>query len=168
MSWQPCGGDLAGYRCRHGLSCSAYECAGHGINAAQTLFIPRKENVELWDGDWYIRGITADGRKIGTHTDEEGKVYLESNTWAVLSGAAQGERAVKAMDAVDQYLYTDYGIRLNAPSYTRPDDAIGFITRVYPGVKENGSIVDISQASDIALTREAWYALYMAAGKQLP
>lgn len=95
---------------------------------------------ELWDGDWYIRGITADGRKIGTHTDVEGKVHLESNAWAVLSGAAQGEQAVKAMDSVDEYLYTDWGLRLNAPSYTKPDDAIGFVTRVYPGVKENGSI----------------------------
>lgn len=100
------------------------------------------ENCEkvLWDGEWYRRGITADGRFIGTHTDSEGKVHLESNAWAVLSGAATGERAEKAMDAVDKYLYTEYGLRLNAPSYTKPDDAIGFITRVYPGVKENGSI----------------------------
>lgn len=44
------------------------------------------------------------------------------------------------MDAVDTYLYTDWGLRLNAPSYTKPDDGIGFITRVYPGVKENGSV----------------------------
>jgi N,N'-diacetylchitobiose phosphorylase len=95
---------------------------------------------ELWDGDWYLRGITADGRKIGTRTDPEGRVHLESNVWAVLSGAAGEERGRKAMDAVDEALYTPFGLRLNAPSYTRPDDAIGFITRVYPGVKENGSI----------------------------
>lgn len=95
---------------------------------------------ELWDGRWYIRGITADGRKIGTQADAEGKVHLESNTWAVLSGCAAPDRARSAMDAVDEYLYTPYGLRLNAPSYTRPDDAIGFVTRVYPGVKENGSI----------------------------
>ena len=44
------------------------------------------------------------------------------------------------MDAVDEYLYTPYGIMLNGPSYTVPDDDIGFVTRVYPGVKENGSI----------------------------
>ena len=37
------------YRCRHGLSFSVYECVGHGIAAAQTLFIPRGEPVELWD-----------------------------------------------------------------------------------------------------------------------
>lgn len=44
------------------------------------------------------------------------------------------------MDSVDKYLYTPYGIQLNAPSYTVPDDDIGFVTRVYPGLKENGSI----------------------------
>lgn len=95
---------------------------------------------ELWDGQWYIRGITKDGRKIGTQADEEGKIHLESNSWAVLSGAADMEKGKQAMDAVDQYLYTPYGLMLNGPSYTVPDDDIGFVTRVYPGVKENGSI----------------------------
>ena len=95
---------------------------------------------QLWDGKWYLRGITADGRKIGTQADAEGKVHMESNTWAVLSGAAGRERGLAAMDAVDQWLYTPYGLRLNAPSYTKADDTIGFVTRVYPGVKENGSI----------------------------
>lgn len=95
---------------------------------------------ELWDGEWYIRGITKDGRKIGTKEDAEGKVHLESNTWAVLSGAAPKEKAIRAMDSVDQYLYTRYGLLLNAPSYTKPDDNIGFVTRVYPGLKENGAV----------------------------
>lgn len=95
---------------------------------------------QLWDGEWYIRGITKNGRKIGTSEDKEGKVHLESNSWAVLSGAADPERGKKAMDSVDKYLYTPYGILLNAPSFTVPDDDIGFVTRVYPGLKENGSI----------------------------
>lgn len=95
---------------------------------------------ELWDGEWYIRGITKNGRKIGTQNDKEGRIHLESNSWAVLSGAADEEKGRKAMDAVDEYLYTPYGIMLNGPSYTEPDDDIGFVTRVYPGVKENGSI----------------------------
>ena len=101
-----------------------------------------KEKCEsvLWDGGWYIRGITADNRKIGTQTDEEGCVHMESNTWAVLSGAAARERGIKAMDSVDDYLYTDFGLMLNAPCYTKPDDGIGFVTRVYPGLKENGAI----------------------------
>lgn len=95
---------------------------------------------QLWDGSWYLRGFTKSGRKIGTHEDEEGKIHLESNVWAVLSGAASARRGLTAMDSVYQYLYTPYGIMLNAPSYTKPDDEIGFVTRVYPGLKENGSI----------------------------
>ena len=95
---------------------------------------------ELWDGYWFIRGITAKGRKIGTQADTEGRVHMESNTWAVLSGVADPEQGKLAMDAVDEYLYTPYGLMLNAPCFTVPDDDIGFVTRVYPGLKENGSI----------------------------
>lgn len=94
----------------------------------------------LWDGKWYIRGITADNRPIGTQRDTEGKVHMESNTWAVLSGVADRERGLAAMDAVDEYLFTEYGLMLNAPCYTHRDDGIGFVTRVYPGLKENGAI----------------------------
>ena len=97
-------------------------------------------NEELWDKEWFIRGVTKNGKKIGTAEDAEGKVHLESNAWAVLSGAADHEKGIQAMDSVDKYLFTPYGIMLNAPSYTVPDDDIGFVTRVYPGLKENGSI----------------------------
>lgn len=95
---------------------------------------------QLWDEEWFIRGITRNGKKIGTKKDKEGKVHLESNAWAVLSGAADSEKGIKAMDSVREYLFTPYGIMLNAPAYTVPDDDIGFVTRVYPGLKENGAI----------------------------
>ena len=97
-------------------------------------------NTQLWDGEWFIRGITANGKKIGTQEDAEGRVHLESNAWAVLSGAADEEKADQALAAIDKYLYTPYGLLLNTPSYTIPDDDIGFVTRVYPGLKENGAI----------------------------
>lgn len=96
--------------------------------------------TELWDEEWFIRGITKSGRKIGTSQDREGKIHLESNAWAVLSGAATYEQGIRAMDNVEKYLYTPYGIMLNGPSYTVPDEEVGFVTRVYPGVKENGAI----------------------------
>ena len=119
------------------------------------LAVDVKEKCEsvLWDSEWYIRGITADNRKIGTQTDEEGRVHMESNTWAVLSGAAARERGIKAMDSVDEYLYTDFGLMLNAPCYTKPDDGIGFVTRVYPGLKENGAI--FSHPNPLAWCAEA-------------
>ena len=95
---------------------------------------------ELWDGEWYLRGITAKGRKIGSRECEEGKVFLESNTWAVVSDAASAERGKAAMDAVDQFLFSKYGIHLAWPAFSKPDDDIGFMGRVYKGVKENAAI----------------------------
>ncbi|MGF1764155.1 GH36-type glycosyl hydrolase domain-containing protein [Aliivibrio kagoshimensis] len=94
----------------------------------------------LWDGDWYIRGITKNGEKVGTDEQAEGKIHLESNTLAVLSGVASDERGRKAMDSVDEHLFSEYGLHLNAPSFATPNDDIGFVTRVYQGVKENGAI----------------------------
>jgi N,N'-diacetylchitobiose phosphorylase len=94
----------------------------------------------LWDGEWYIRGITKNGRKIGCQEDREGRVHLESNAWAILSGAADGEKRDKTLRTIDEQLYTPYGLLLNTPAYTKPDDDIGFVTRVYPGLKENGAV----------------------------
>ncbi len=98
--------------------------------------------THLWDdeGGWYIRGLTKNGDKIGTAQQAEGRVHLESNTLAVLSGAVSQERGEKAMDAVDENLFSEYGLHLNSPSFATPNDDIGFVTRVYQGVKENGAI----------------------------
>jgi N,N'-diacetylchitobiose phosphorylase len=95
---------------------------------------------ELWDGEWYLRGLTAIGLKVGSHECEEGKIFLESNSWAVVSGAASEQRATSCMDAVDKYLFSAYGIHLAWPAFSRPNDDIGFIGRVYKGVKENAAI----------------------------
>jgi N,N'-diacetylchitobiose phosphorylase len=95
---------------------------------------------ELWDGQWYIRGITANGLKIGTQDSEEGRVFMESNTWAVVSDAASPQRALAAMDSVDRHLYSEFGLHLLWPAFSKPNDDIGFMGRVYRGIKENGAI----------------------------
>jgi N,N'-diacetylchitobiose phosphorylase len=95
---------------------------------------------QLWDGKWYLRGVTKKGAKIGTESSPEGKIFLESNSLAVLSGAASPERGRLCMDAVYRHLFSEYGIHLVWPAFTKPDDDIGYITRVYPGIKENGAI----------------------------
>jgi N,N'-diacetylchitobiose phosphorylase len=95
---------------------------------------------ELWDGEWYLRGLTANGLKVGSHENDEGKIFLESNAWAVVSGAAARDRATSCMDAVDKYLFSEYGIHLVWPAFSKPNDDIGFIGRVYKGVKENAAI----------------------------
>ena len=95
---------------------------------------------ELWDGGWYIRGVTRNGLRIGSHRNEEGKIFLESNSWAVMSEVASRERGVQCMDAVGKFLSSPYGLHLVWPSFTAPNDDIGYVTRVYPGIKENGAI----------------------------
>jgi N,N'-diacetylchitobiose phosphorylase len=96
--------------------------------------------ARLWDGEWYIRGVTRKGLKVGSGANAEGKIFLESNSLAVLSGAASAERGRTCMDAVYRHLFSKYGIHLVWPTFRAPDDDIGYITRVYPGIKENGAI----------------------------
>lgn len=95
---------------------------------------------ELWDGEWYLRGFTKTGRKVGSHENAEGKIFLEHMGIAVMGEVASRERALSAMDAVDRHLYSKYGLHLCWPTYSKPDDEIGYITRVYKGIKENGAI----------------------------
>jgi N,N'-diacetylchitobiose phosphorylase len=94
----------------------------------------------LWDGEWYLRGFTRKGFKIGSHENKEGKIFLESNSLAVLSEAASLERGLQCMDSVDKHLFSKYGIHLLWPAFSKPDDDIGYVTRVYKGVKENAAI----------------------------
>ncbi|MCK5146840.1 N,N'-diacetylchitobiose phosphorylase [bacterium] len=94
----------------------------------------------LWDGEWYLRGFTKKGIKIGSHENEEGRLFLNAQSWAVYSGVASGDRAEQCMDAVDEYLYSKYGLHLLWPAFSSPDDDIGYVTRVYKGIKENGAI----------------------------
>jgi len=97
------------------------------------------ENV-LWDGSWYLRGFTKKGLKIGSNENEEGKLFLNAQSWAVYSGAASENRSKQCMDAVDEHLFSKWGLHLLWPAFSSPDDDIGYVTRVYKGIKENGSI----------------------------
>ncbi len=97
-------------------------------------------NRVAWDGEWYIRGFTSKGNKIGSKECKEGKIYLLSNAWAIISGIATDEYAKKCMDSVNRHLATDYGLKLLAPPYTKFDEYLGSITAYPPGMKENGSI----------------------------
>lgn len=101
-----------------------------------------KENVERhgWDGDWYVRYFDADGSPIGSHVNAKGQIYLNAQSWAVLSGFASPERAERAMQSVFEKLNTASGIKLSAPGYDGFDPRVGGITTYPPGAKENGGI----------------------------
>jgi cellobiose phosphorylase len=97
-------------------------------------------NQHGWDGDWYLMATTDDGLLLGSHENEEGKIFLMPNIWALISGAADDERAQTAMESVTRYLLKDYGTLLNYPAFTRPRPDIGYVTRYAPGLRENGGV----------------------------
>lgn len=97
-------------------------------------------NRHGWDGQWYLMATTDDGLKLGSNENEEGKIFLMPNIWAVISGAADEDRAQTAMSSVTAYLLKDYGTLLNYPAFTRPRPDIGYVTRYAPGLRENGGV----------------------------
>jgi cellobiose phosphorylase len=97
-------------------------------------------NCHGWDGGWYLQATTDDGLLLGSRENEEGKIFLMPNIWAVISGAADEDRAQTAMASVTQYLLKDYGTLLNYPAFTRPRPDIGYVTRYAPGLRENGGV----------------------------
>jgi cellobiose phosphorylase len=93
-----------------------------------------------WDDEWYLQATTDAGEPLGSHLNEEGKIFLMPNIWAVISGAADEARARSAMDAVTRHLLKNYGTLLNYPAFTRPRPDIGYVTRYAPGLRENGGV----------------------------
>jgi cellobiose phosphorylase len=97
-------------------------------------------NEQAWDGEWYLRYFDHDGSPIGSHKNEKGKIFTNAQSWAVISGFAEGDRANKALDSVRKYLNTKNGIKLSAPGYNGFDPRVGGVTTYPPGAKENGGI----------------------------
>jgi cellobionic acid phosphorylase len=100
----------------------------------------------LWDGEWYARGITDDGRLFGVSWDEEGRIFLNPQSWALLTGTANPKQAKKIRRAVTRELGTPDGPMLLAPPFTRMHEDIGRVTQKSPGVSENGSVYNHAAA----------------------
>ncbi len=93
-----------------------------------------------WDGEWYVRYFDHDGSPRGSHTNTHGRIYLNSQSWAVISGFASPERGRQAMDSVYTYLNTRYGLKLTTPGFDGYDPQLGGVSTYPPGAKENGGI----------------------------
>jgi cellobiose phosphorylase len=52
-------------------------------------------NEAAWDGDWYIRAFRDNGEPLGTNKHEQGKIFINSQTWSIISGMASPDRADK-------------------------------------------------------------------------
>jgi len=93
-----------------------------------------------WDGEWYLRAYRADGFEFGSSSSREGQIFLNPQSWAVLSGHADAGRAASAMQAVRDRLATEYGLMICDPPYVETDYNVMRAALFNPGMKENGSI----------------------------
>ena len=98
-----------------------------------------------WNEDRFIRGFTEAGGTIGQRTDPEASMWLNPQSWAVISGLATPEQADAALKNVNELLNTEYGAVLMHPPY-QAHAFEGALMQIYnAGCKENSGIFSQSQ-----------------------
>jgi len=93
-----------------------------------------------WDGAWYIRAFGEKDKKLGTDSNVSGKIFMNTQSWAVLANLPDKHKLVQAMDSIKAHLDSDYGPKICAPAFREIDPNIGLISRCVWGKKENGAI----------------------------
>ena len=93
-----------------------------------------------FEGDRFIRGYTEAGQIIGSKNDEEASMWLNPQSWAVISGGATPEQGEIIMETAYEKLNTPYGLEVMAPAYRfKAFDGAAMIL-FNPGTKENGGV----------------------------
>lgn len=93
-----------------------------------------------WDGAWFIWAIGEDGTVYGSQKAKEGQIYINTQVWSVISGAASEEQAASALKEMKDRLATPFGIALAAPPFVEADIEVMRAVLFNPGIKENGGI----------------------------
>lgn len=102
-----------------------------------------EESVKKYgfDGSWFLRAYDFYGNKIGSHENEEGKIFIESQGFCSMAeiGLEEG-LVISALNSVKENLSTDYGLILQTPAYSKYDIKLGEISSYPPGLKENAGV----------------------------
>jgi cyclic beta-1,2-glucan synthetase len=127
---------------------------------SQSYLQSRKELVErversAWDGEWYLRATFDDGTPLGSSANAEGRIDSLPQSWAWLSGAADPDRADRALESAWKHLVREDEdlVLLFEPPFDKSEPSPGYIQGYPPGVRENGG-----QYTHAAL----WFAMAMA------
>jgi cellobiose phosphorylase len=103
-------------------------------------------NEHAWDGRHYVYGFDDKGHAIGSRRNREGKIHLNVNTWALMSGVAEAagrtDKVIEAIEALD----TPIGHLLLDPPYTERSKHVGRIADIRPGMFENGAVYTHGQS----------------------
>lgn len=98
-------------------------------------------NEVAWDGEWFRRCITDEGKFIGSKEEPQAKIWLNTQSWSVISRLGDKEKQVQAMDSVKKHLDTELGIKKIDPSMTTDyPTKEGNLTCYNKGCGENGSV----------------------------
>ena len=122
----------------HAQARHAHARAEHWLTHAGALRASLER--EAWDGAWYRRGFFDDGTPLGSAENDECRIDSIAQSWSVISGSADPERAAQAMAAVDEHLFKrPPGLALLfTPPFERTTSDPGYIKSYPPGVRENG------------------------------
>ena len=95
---------------------------------------------ECFEGDRFVRGFTEDGQVIGSKNDPEASMWLNPQSWAVISGLASKKQGEVCLNSVHELLNTPYGVKLMDPPYTKYAFDGALMILFNPGTKENAGI----------------------------
>ncbi|HTV21677.1 MAG TPA: glucoamylase family protein [Polyangiaceae bacterium] len=102
--------------------------------------IARAVDEHGWDGEWYRRVSFDDGNWLGSRDSGECSIDAIAQSWAVIAGVGNAERASAAVAASEARLIVPSlrMMKLLAPAFvhTRPDP--GYIQSYPAGIRENG------------------------------
>lgn len=94
-----------------------------------------------WDGEWFLRAYDFFGRPVGSHLNDEGKIFIESQGWCGMAGIGADKGLVeKSLLSVKKHLDTPHGLVLNQPAFTKYIVDYGEISTYPQGYKENAGI----------------------------
>jgi cellobiose phosphorylase len=97
-------------------------------------------NAQAWDGAWYRRAYFDDGTPLGSRENQEARIDSLAQSWGIISGAADPERARQALQSVEDYLIRVHErmILLFTPPFEHSALDPGYVKSYPPGVRENG------------------------------
>jgi cellobiose phosphorylase len=139
------------FQLRYGLTVYSEIAQRLGKKSESEWALARRDELDkniqryCWDGAWFIWAIAEDGTVYGTKNFDEGQVYLNTQVWAVISGAATSEQALRAMDSVKEKLATPYGLMLAAPPFVKASIEVMRAVVFNEGIKENSGIFNHTQ-----------------------
>lgn len=94
--------------------------------------------MNYWTGEWFGRGITESGIKLGM----EDRIFLLPQAWFYISGMAEREpeKAQIALENMVERLTTPNGLMICDPGWDQPDDTVGNLSALAPGLAENFAV----------------------------